>query len=152
MSEFTPPEDETEVIGPSWLHNGVMALGCLALAFFMFRLGEAQMRGAYWMAAFMAFSAFVFLAAHLPGATGVWIDRDGFLTREMYQTERFEWARTGAFMVRRKLLGKMIEFTYDSPASGRMETRTLPRGLAGSLWVNAKRMNDWRAWIAEQEA
>lgn len=152
MSEFKPPPGETEVIGPSWLHNGVMAVGCLALAFVMFRLGVAQMKGAYWMSAFMVFSAAVFLAAHLPGATGVWIDREGFLVREMYRAERFEWERVSAFMVRRKLLGKAIEFTYDSPRSGRVEGRTLPRGLAGSLWGVAKRMNDWRAWAAEQDA
>jgi len=150
VNGFAPPPGERETIGPSWLHNGIMAAGCLVLAFVMFRLGEAQMRGAYWMSAFMVLSAFVFLAAHLPGATGVWIDRDGFLLREMYRAERFEWDRVGAFMVRRKLLGKAIEFTYDSPVSGRIESRTMPRGLAGSLWGVAKRMNDWRAWVAEQ--
>ena len=152
MSNFEPPPDETEVIGPSWLHNGVMATGCLILAFVMFRLGLAQMKGAYWMSAFMTFSAFVFLAAHLPGATGVWIDRDGFLIREMYRTERFSWEAVGPFMVRRKLLGKAVDFTYESPESGRVESRAMPRGIAGSIWMVAKRMNDWRAWAAEQEA
>lgn len=152
MSVFTPPPGETEVIGASWLQNGAMATGCLLLAFIMFRLGLADMKGAYWMSAFMVFSAAVFLAAQLPGATGVWIDRDGFLLREMYRTERFDWQAVGAFTVRRKLLGKAVEFTYQSPESGRVENRTMPRGLTGSIWTVAKRMNDWRAWAAEQAA
>lgn len=152
MSEIEPPSGGTEVIGPSWLHNGVMAAGCLMLAYFMFRLGVAQMKGAYWMSAFMVFSAFVFLAVHLPGATGIWIDRDGFVVRDMYRTERFEWEGVGPFMVRRKLLGKAIDFTYVSPDRDRVESRSLPRGLAGSIWMLAKRMNDLRAWVAEQEA
>jgi hypothetical protein len=152
MSDFSPPPGETELIGPSWLHNGVMATGCLLLAFVMIRLGLADMKGAYWMAAFMAFSAAVFLFAHLPGATGIWVDREGFLVHDMYRKERFEWEQVGAFMVRRKLLGKSIDFSYVSPESGRIEARSLPRGLTGSLWGVAKRMNDWRAWAAEQDA
>jgi hypothetical protein len=151
MNEFSPPPDETEIIGPSWLNNGFMALGCVILAVALFRLDAEVVKGAPWMAAFLIFGALVILSAHLPGATGVWLDREGFLVRDMYKSTQYRWDEVGPFMVRRKMLGKAVEFSYRSADSDRMETRGLPRGVGGSVWSLAKKMNDWRGWACGPE-
>ena len=147
MSEFQPPSGETEVIRPSLLHNGFLALGCLILAVALFRLDPADIQGAYYMGAFLLFSALVIMTTHLPGATGIWIDREGFLLRDMYKSERYRWDEVGPFIVRRRLFGKGIEFSYQPLDGGPLETRSLPRGLGGAPWKVAKRMNDWHAWV-----
>ena len=152
MSAFEPPPGEVEELKPSWLHNGFLALGCLILAGAMFGLDPETNKGAIYMGAFLIFSALVILATHLPGATGVWIDRDGFLVREMYKTDRYSWDEVGPFITRRKLLGKAIEFPYAPADGGNVQARSLPRGLTGSVFSVAKKMNDWRAWATEQDA
>ncbi len=146
MSEFQPPEGETEVILPSVLQNGFLALGCLLAAGIMFRVDPAQVEAAVYMGGFFVFGAFVIMAVHLPGSTGIWIDRDGFLIRDMYKAERYDWDKVGPFIISRKLFGRGIEFAY-RPAEGEpLQVRSLPRGLGGKPRHLAKRMNDWLAW------
>ena len=146
MSDFEPPPGETEVIGASWLHNGFLALGCLILAAALFRMEPGKVQGAIYMAGFLVIGAGVILSAQLPGCTGVWLDRDGFLVRDMYKSYRYGWDEVGPFIIRRRLFGKGIEFAYTPKDGGRIESRALPRGVGRSPWTVAKKMNDWREW------
>lgn len=151
MTELEPPPDETVVFRPSWIHNGFLAVGCLILAAALFRMDPQTGQGALYMAGFLIFSALIILSTHLPGCTGVWVDRDGFLVRDMYRTDRYRWDEVSAFVVRRKVLGKSIEFSYSPSDGGDVQARSLPRGLTGSVWGVAKKMNDWRV-LAMQDA
>ncbi len=146
MSDFQPPEGETEVIRPSVLHNGFLALGCVLAAAVMFKVDPARVQGAVYMGGFLVFGALVIMSSHLPGSTGIWVDRDGFLVRDMYKSERYRWDEVGPFIIRRKLIGKGIEFAYQPADGGLPQVRLLPRGLGGAPWQIAKRMNDWHAW------
>jgi len=146
MSDFQPPEGETEVIRPSVLHNGFLALGCVLGAGVLFTLDPGKVQGAVYMGGFFLFGALVIMSSHLPGSTGVWVDRDGFLVRDMYKSERYRWDQVGHFFIRKKLFGKGIEFAYQPADGGPLEVRLLPRGLGGAPWQIAKRMNDWHAW------
>ena len=136
---------ETDVIRPSLLHNGFMALGCAIMAGAMFRAGAESIEGATYLGIFLSLGATMFLASHLPGCTGIWLDRDGFLVRDLYSSRRYEWNEVSIFDVRRKLLGRGIDFAYRPADADRPEARSLPRGVGGSVWTVAKKMNDWRA-------
>jgi len=135
---------ETDVIRPSLLHNGFMALGCAIMAGAMFRAGAQSIEGATYLGIFLSLGATMFLVSHLPGCTGVWLDRDGFLVRDLYSSRRYEWHEVGIFDVRRKMLGRGIDFAYRPLGADRAEARSLPRGVGGSVWTVAKKMNDWR--------
>lgn len=150
MSDFRPPPDGTDLIKPSWVQNGFLALGCLILAFGLFRLDPDKVEGSLYMSIFMVFGAVVLMSSHLPGSTGVWLDRDGFLVREMYKSERYRWDEVGPFIVRRKLLGKSIEFPYTPAGEELPKVRSLPRAIGASAWSVAQKMNDWRAWAADE--
>jgi len=136
---------ETDVIRPSLLHNGFMALGCAIMAGAMFRAGSQSIEGATYLGIFLSLGATMFLVSHLPGSTGVWLDRDGFLIRDLYSSRRYEWSEVGIFDVRRKMLGRGIDFAYRPLDADRPEARSLPRGIGSSVWAVAKTMNDWRA-------
>jgi len=136
---------ETDVIRPSLLHNGFMALGCAIMAGAMFRAGAQSIEGATYLGIFLSLGATMFLVSHLPGSTGIWLDRDGFLIRDLYSSRRYEWNEVGIFDVRRKMLGRGIDFAYRPLDADRPEARSLPRGVGSSVWAVAKTMNDWRA-------
>jgi hypothetical protein len=146
MSDFQPPEGETEVIRPSVLHNGFLAFGCVLAAAIMFKLDPAKVQGSMYMGGFLFFGALIIMTPHLPGSTGIWIDRDGFLVRDMYKSERYRWDEVGRFIVNRKIFGKGIEFAYQPPDGGLPQVRQLPRSLGGAPQHVAKRMNDWHGW------
>lgn len=131
-------------IRPSLLHNGFLALGCLFLAVALFVAEDAKIEGAFFLAIFLIFSAGVIMMAHLPGSTGIWLDEDGFTARDMYKSERYRWSEVGPFMLRRKLLGKSIEFPYQPPGETRPQARSLPRGLGRSGWRLMRFMNERR--------
>ena len=146
MSEFRPPPGETEFIKPSVVQNGFLALGCLVLAVGLFRLDPEKVEGSIYMAGFMVFGALVLMSAHLPGSTGIWLDRDGFLVRDMYKTERYRWDEVGPFIIRRKMIGKSIEFPYRPAGADLPKPRILPRSIGKSAWAVTQKMNDWRTW------
>lgn len=138
------PLPDSDTIGPSWLYNGFMASGCLIMAVALFQADSEIVGDGVYISFFLLFAAAVLLLSHAPGSTGVWLDRDGFLMREMYSSRRYEWDQVGRFEVRRKLLGKAIDFAVLSSDSGMAEVRSLPRGVGGSVWDVAKKMNEWR--------
>ena len=141
MNPFRRRSDgEADVIRPSLLHGGLLALGCVLLALAALRESEA----ATVMAVLLLCGAAVLMAVHLPGCTGIWIDTDGFLVRDMYRSERYRWPEVGPFAVRRRLLGSAVEFAYMPPGGAVSEARTLPRTLGGSGWKIAERMNRHR--------
>jgi hypothetical protein len=136
--------DDPDVIRPSLLHNGLLALGCLAMGIGLLRVEDPAIRGAVAMGIFLLFCAAVIMAVHLPGCTGVWLDDDGFLVRDMYRSERYRWSEVGPFVLRRRVLGSGIDFAYTPPGGSVSETRSLPRGLVGSGRKIAQRMNQRR--------
>ena len=146
MSDFQPPEGETEVIRPSVLHNGFLAFGCVLAAAIMFKLDPAKVQGSMYMGGFLFFGALIIMTPHLPGSTGIWVDRDGFLVRDMYTSERYRWDEVGPFIINRKIFGKGIEFAYQPPDGGLPQVRQLPRSLGGAPQHVAKCMNDWHGW------
>ncbi len=147
MESGEPEADlpETDVIRPSLLHNAFMALGCAIMAGAMFRAGAQSVESATYIGIFLSLGATMFLVSHLPGSTGVWLDRDGFLVRDLYSSRRYAWDEVGIFDVRRKMLGRGIDFAYRPPGADRPEARSLPRGIGSSVWAVAKTMNDWRS-------
>jgi hypothetical protein len=84
------------------------------------------------------------MAAHLPGCTGIWLDDEGFLTRDMYKTERYKWSEVGTFVLRRRMLGSGVEFPYQPTEDAVPEARHLPRGMGRSGWRLAQFMNERR--------
>ncbi|MEM9683188.1 MAG: hypothetical protein AAF942_07975 [Pseudomonadota bacterium] len=137
-------QEDPDVIRPSLLYNGFLAGGCLILAVAMFGAEAGSYDSALFMVLFLLFSAGVLLASHLPGSTGVWLDDDGFETRELYKSERFRWADVGPFTVRRRLLGTMVEFALIDPDAKLPEAKQLPRGLGRSAWKLMRLMNERR--------
>ena len=134
----------SDTIRPSLIHNGTLALGCLVLGVALFRVESAKIEGALFMALFLVASAAVIMAAHLPGCTGIWLDSDGFLTRDMYKSERYRWSEVGPFTIRRRLLGTTVEFPYTAPGESQPQIRNLPRGLGRSGWRLVRFMNERR--------
>jgi len=137
--------DDTDTIRPSLIYNGFLALGCLVLAIALFRAESAKIEGAVFMAIFLFFSAAVIMAAHLPGCTGIWLDKDGFVTRDMYKSERYLWSEVGPFALRRRMLGSGVEFPYIPSGDGKPATRSLPRGLGRTGWKLVRFMNERRS-------
>jgi hypothetical protein len=144
MKLFRRAPADSDTIRPSLLHNGSLGLGCLFLAVMLFRTDTATMEGALYMAIFLVISAGVILATHLPGCTGVWLDDEGFLMRDMYRSERYRWSEVGPFAVRRRLFGSGVEFPYTPPGETYPQSRSLPRGLGRSGWTIARMMNERR--------
>lgn len=144
MSIFPRRIGDEDVIRPSLMHNGFLALGCLVLAIALFRMDSAKVEGPILMAIFLLVSAAVIMSAHLPGSTGIWLDEDGFLTRDMYKSERFRWGEVGPFSIRRRLLGTGVEFAYTPPGESMPQTRSLPRGMGRSAWRLVRLMNERR--------
>lgn len=140
---FEKPGD-TNVIRPSLMYNGSLAFGCAVMGVALLHAEAAKVEGATLMAIFLMLSAVVIMATHLPGSTGVWLDDDGFLVRDMYRSERYRWSDVGPFMVRRRLLGSGIEFAYTPPGETVPQTRSLPRGLSRSGWRIVQLMNQRR--------
>ncbi len=145
MTLFRKLPDDSNEIRPSLAYNGILALGCLIMAVILFRTGPMKVEGAGLMAIFLVLSAGVIMATHLPGCTGIWFDKDGFLMREMYRSERYRWAEIGPFIVRRRALGSSVDFPFTLPGETMPETRSLPRGLGRSAWKLARMMNERRA-------
>lgn len=145
MTLFSRRESDSNTIRPSLMYNGFLALGCVLLAVALFRAEAAKVEGAIFMAIFLLLSAGVIMSAHLPGCTGVWLDDEGFLTRDMYKSERYKWSEVGPFSLRRRLFGAGVEFAYTPPGATQPEARSLPRGLGGSGWRVARFMNERRA-------
>jgi hypothetical protein len=141
MSLFGSGSGESNTIRPSRLHDGLLALGCLIMGIGLLRVEDATVEGAAYMGAFLLFCAAVVMATHLPGCTGVWLDDDGFLVRDLYKSRRYRWVEVGPFVVRRRLLGFGVDFPYTPPGKTTAETCSLPRGLGGSGWKIAERMN-----------
>jgi len=145
MNRFPWHLGKDDTIRPSLLQNGLLALGCLLIAVALFRGDDsAKMDGALLMALFLVLSAAVVLAVHLPGCTGIWLDDEGFLTRDMYKTERYRWSEVGPFSVRRRMLGTSVEFAFTQPGETMPQIRHLPRGLGRSPVRIARFMNEWR--------
>jgi hypothetical protein len=144
MSLLPWRKGESDVIRPSLMHNGFLALGCLILGIALFRVDTAKIEGALFMAIFLLLSAAVIMAAHLPGCTGVWLDDDGFLTRDMFKTERYRWTEVGPFTLRRRLFGSTVDFPYMPPGETMPQQRSLPRGMGRSGWRLVRRMNERR--------
>jgi hypothetical protein len=134
----------TDTVRPSLMYNGFLALGCLVLGIALFRAEAAKVEGAVFMGIFLLFSAAVIMAAHLPGCTGIWLDKDGFLARDMYKSERYEWSQVGPFMLRRRMLGSGVEFPYRPSEDADPQARHLPRGMGGSSWKLVQFMNERR--------
>ena len=141
MTRLRRDADDADTIRPSLLHNGFLALGCLLLGVALLRAEAADVDGATLMAGFLLLSAAVIMATHLPGCTGIWLDDEGFLLRDMYKSERYRWSEVGPFVVRRRLIGSAVEFAYTPSGETAPQTRALPRGLGGSGWKIAERMN-----------
>ena len=137
-------QDDPDVIRPSLLYNGFLAAGCLVLAAAMFGADGGSYDSALVMILFLVFSAAVLLASHLPGSTGVWLDNDGFETRELYKSERFRWSEVGPFTTRRRLLGTMVEFALIDSDARLPEAKQLPRGLGRSARKLMRLMNERR--------
>lgn len=131
-------------IAPSLVGNAGTGIACILLAFGLFR-ARAAVEDVWLLSLFLVLGGVVFLAAHLPGATGLWLDREGFEMREMYKARRFQWQEVGVFTVRRKLIGTAIVFAYTPRAGGTPEEVSLPRGVGYSIAGVARTMNDWRA-------
>jgi len=144
MSVLPWRKDGPEAIRPSLMHNGFLALGCAGLAIALFRMDSAKVEGAVIFGIFLLLSAAVIMSAHLPGCTGIWFDREGFLTRDMYKSERYRWPEVGPFSIRRRLLSTTVDFLYTPAGGGDPETRSLPRGLGRSALRLARRMNERR--------
>jgi len=135
---------DSDTIRPSLVYNGSLALGCLILAIGLFGVESAKIEGALFMAIFLLLSAAVIMASHLPGCTGIWLDKEGFLTRDMYKAERYRWTEVGSFTIRRRLLGSTVEFTYTPAGETVPQMRSLPRGLGRSGWRIVRFMNERR--------
>jgi hypothetical protein len=144
MSLLPWRNDEPDVIRPSLMHNGFLALGCLVLGVALFAMENAKIEGALFMALFLLASAAVIMATHLPGCTGIWLDDDGFLTRNMYKAERYRWTEVGPFTIRRRLLGSTVDFPYTPPGEDTPQSRSLPYGMGLPGWRIARRMNERR--------
>lgn len=135
---------DKNVIRPSLMYNGFLAFGCLVLGIALMLPEAGKIEGAVFMGIFLLFSAAVIMAAHLPGCTGIWLDEKGFLTRDMYKSERYEWSEVGPFTLRRRLLGSGVEFPYQPTEEATPQARNLPRGMGGSGWKLAQFMNERR--------
>ncbi len=144
MSVLPWRKDESEAIRPSLIHNGSLALGCAGLSVALFATANAKIEGALLLAIFLLLSAAVIMAAHLPGCTGIWFDGEGFLTRDMYKSERYRWSEIGPFSIRRRLLATSVDFAYTPPGETAPQTRSLPRGMGRSPMRLARRMNTRR--------
>jgi hypothetical protein len=144
MSLFRLKPGDPDVIRPSLAQNGFLALGCLILGVALLREEAAKLEGALFMGIFLMLSAGVIMATHLPGCTGVWLDDEGFLVRDMYKSERYRWSEVGPFMVRRRLFGTGVEFAYTPPGETAPQARSLPRGLGRSGWRIVQLMNQRR--------
>lgn len=136
---------DADTVRPSLMYNGFLALGCLILGIALFRAEAAKIEGAIFMGIFLIFSAAVIMAAHLPGCTGIWLDKDGFLARDMYKSERYEWSQVGPFAPRRRMLGSGVEFPYQPTEDATPEARNLPRGMGAASYKLAQFMNERRS-------
>jgi hypothetical protein len=135
---------KSDIIRPSLIHNGSLALGCFGLGVALFMVDSAKIEGALFMALFLILSAGVIMAVHLPGCTGVWLDEGGFLTRDMYKSERYSWSEVGPFVYRRRMMGSSVEFPYTPPGETVPQIRSLPRGMGRSGWRLMQVMNERR--------
>lgn len=144
MNPFRRSVDDSDTIRPSLVQDGFLALGCVILGIGLLRMEGEDFEGATLVAAFVLVGAAVIMATHLPGCTGIWLDGEGFLMREMYKSERFRWSEVGPFMVRRRLLGLGVDFSYTPTGETVPVMRSLPRGLGDSGWKIALRMNGRR--------
>jgi hypothetical protein len=141
---FSPRMGGADTIRPSLIHNGSLALGCFGLGIALFMVDSAKIEGAMFMALFLILSAAVIMAVHLPGCTGIWLDDDGFLVRDMYKSGRYAWSEVGPFNYRRRMMGASVEFAYTPPGETVPQMRSLPRGLGRSGWRLMQVMNERR--------
>lgn len=137
-------KSEADVIRPSLVHNGFLALGCLGLGIALIVADNAKIQGAMLLGFFLLASAAVIMAAHLPGCTGIWLDDDGFLMRDMYKTERYRWTEIGPFTLRRRLFGATVDFPLNDSGETIPQQRSLPRGMGRSGWRLMRYMNERR--------
>ena len=144
MSTLPWQKEDSDVIRPSLVHNGSLALACLVLGIALFTTDNAKIEGALFMAIFLVASAAVIMATHLPGCTGIWLDDDGFMTRNMYKAERYRWTEVGPFSIRRRLMGSTVDFPYTPPGETEPQARSLPHGMGRSGYRLAQRMNERR--------
>ncbi len=131
---------------PSRLRGAVLAAVSALLAVGFVKIGlesEGPAYPAFLAAALFAGGSVLSLIALRSDASAIRLTRDGFEVRELHAVERYRWADVGPFAVRRRLLGKAVEFSH-RPPDGRPRTRTLPGGYRISVFRLAQVMNEWR--------
>lgn len=144
VSAVEAPPPGPDYIGPNWLQNGTLAFGCLATAFAVYQIGEPQIPSARLLALFLAIGSLAFLAAHIPGASGIWLSKDGIEMRETFGVTRIRWENVySRFVLRRRLLGTGVVVHAAAEGRGRIERHQLPRGVGKSVFQNIEIMNAW---------
>ena len=150
-SSAPPPEVDADTpppgpayIGPNWLQNGTLAFGCVTTAVAVYQVGEANIPSANLLALFLLIGSLAFLAAHLPGASGIWLSKEGIEMRETYGVTRIRWEKVySRFVLRRRLLGTGVVVHAEAEGRGRIERHLLPRGVGRSVWLNMEILNAW---------
>jgi hypothetical protein len=84
------------------------------------------------------------MAAHLPGASGLSLNAEGFEIRELYSVRRYPWSEVTEFTIKRRMLGKAVDFAHVPPDGGKPEARSLPTGYAINPYRLLQLMNEWR--------
>jgi hypothetical protein len=143
----TPARDGARLeIRPSMTRGLAVVLGSVLLTVGFVRIGMTGTGPAYpaFLAAVLVGAGAVLAAvALLPGASGLWLDADGFELREIYSVKRYRWSEVGEFAVRRKILGRAVEFAYQ-PSGGKPEKRSLSASYTIPAFRLAQLMNEWR--------
>jgi hypothetical protein len=134
-------------IRPSLGRNIVYSVTAVAVAAVVIDMGwsgETSALPAFLAGFVLLAGAGVVLAAHLPGASGLYLTSEGFEVHELYNVKACRWEDVGPFTLKRRLVGKAVEFSHAAGENGRPEIRTLPGNYAISPYRLLQVMNEWR--------
>ncbi len=147
MSDPTEHREATLEIRPSLVRTLAVAFGGVIFAGIVLDLAakaEGSVFPAYLTAVVLIIGAILFMGQHLPGASGLSLDAEGFEIRELYSVKRYPWSEVTAFTIKRRVLGKAVEFAHVPLDGGKPEVRTLPPGYTVNPYRLLQLMNEWR--------
>ena len=147
MSDPTEHREATLEIRPSLARTLAVAIGGVVFAAIVLDYagkGESSVLPAYLAAGVLFIGSIMAMGAHLPGASGLSLYKDGFDIRELYSVKRYPWSEVTEFTIKRRVLGKAVEFAHVPLDGGKVEARSLPTGYTVNPFRLMQVMNEWR--------
>ncbi|MDP6390859.1 MAG: hypothetical protein QF654_13270 [Alphaproteobacteria bacterium] len=147
MSDPTEHREATLEIRPSLARTLAVAFGGVIFAAIVLDFaakGEGSVFPAYLAAGVLIIGAIMAMGQHLPGASGLSLNAEGFEIRELYSVKRYPWSEVTEFTIKRRVLGKAVEFAHVPQDGGKVEARSLPTGYSINPYRLLQLMNEWR--------